>query len=173
MFLTSLCPFGCTSRWLTVNSLMPLRVCYILWTMTTLWLMWCGLWWVGVTGEGVCPLRPATLLLHFNQQQKKAIFWLVCQRCPAAMPTQPEPTLSPIWCNCQIKTLQIRRRNDVHSHSLLHVPTTHLLSSIPFPCLLFISLSNFSEVRSRKPCLWLISLSWFLFEFLVLFCWMF
>lgn len=59
-----------------------------LWNVTTLWLIWC-LWWVCVTGEGVCPLCPSTLLLHFfNQQQKKALFWPVCQQCPASTPLQ-------------------------------------------------------------------------------------
>lgn len=69
---------------------------------------------------------PPPFLLHFfNQQQKKDIFWVVCQQCPATTPLQLQPTLSPIRCNCQIKTLQISKRTDVHSHSLLHVLTTH------------------------------------------------
>lgn len=85
--LTSLCPFGYTSSWLLLYAVNML-VAY-LWNVTTLWLIWCCLWWVCVTGEGVCPLCPSTLLLHFfNQQQKKALFWPVCQQCPASTPLQ-------------------------------------------------------------------------------------
>lgn len=81
------------------------RVCYFFvsfffWWWTSYWkpFLWCCRFSLNVAKVSLVPcggcLRlvrssilclPSTLLLHvFNQQQKKAIFWPVCQRCPPA-----------------------------------------------------------------------------------------
>lgn len=94
--------------------------------------------------------RSSTLLLHFfNQREKKALFWPVRQRRPATTPLQPQPTLSPLRCNRQIKKkkefplLQIRRRGDGRSHLPPHVLSTQPPPVLLFPRLLFISSSVF------------------------------
>lgn len=151
-----------------------------------------ALWWDGgglwPPAEGVRPPYPATLMLHFfNQWEKKAIFWPVCQRRPATTPLQQQPTLSLLRCNRQIKKKkrttpppanpeERRRSLALTASRLWHSPTSF---SFLFPCLLFISFALFfffffiswSQWRNRQS--WLISPSWFLFAFLVLFCWMF
>lgn len=91
-------------------------------------------------GEGVRPPCPSTLLLHFfNQREKKAIFWPVCQRRPAATPLQPQPTLSPPRCNRQIK----KKKNSpsCKSGGEATIARTYCLTSAALTHLLFFSLS--------------------------------
>lgn len=91
--------------------------------------------------------RTSTLLLHFfNQREKKALFWPVCQRRPATTPLQPQPTLSPLRCNRQIKKKNSPswKSGDGRSHLLPHVLSTYPPPFLLFPCLLFISSCFFS-----------------------------
>lgn len=99
-------------------------------------------------GEGVCPPCPSTLLLHFfNQRQKKAVFWPVCQQRPAATPLQQQPTLPPAAMQPPDKKTKIpanqeeRRRSLTLTPSCLqHSPASFLLffpAYCSFPQLIF------------------------------------
>lgn len=151
--LTSLCFVGNEPQWLC---LLMLSIHLLHFDET-----WppCARCASGGGGEGVCPPCPSTLLLHFfNQRQKKAVFWPVCQQRPAATPLQQRPTLPPpLRCSRQIKNKNPCKSGGeatiTHTHSLMSAALTRLLSSL-FPCLLFISSANFfcccSEVTSRN-----------------------
>lgn len=104
--------------------------------------------------------RTSTLLLHFfNQREKKALFWPVCQRRPATTPLQPQPTLSPLRCNRQIKKKKSPswKSGDGRSHLLPHVLSINPppFSSLSLPIvhfLLFFSPPSFVK-PVKKPLL--------------------
>lgn len=116
-------------------------------------------------------IPPPFCCTSFNQQKKKACLSVVSSRDATTAVAHAFPTLMQTPdknpANQEEKRHSVTLTPSPHHHH----PPTHLRSSIPFPCLLFISSSHFSEVRTRKtPAL--INFSLLIFVCISCFVWL-